>query len=271
MDLALWQIIVLAVVQGIAEFLPISSSGHLVVVASWFASQANGESVANLDVADLNIVLHAGTLLSILVFYWRRVVWLLGEDRRVIGLLIVGTIPAVIVGLTIKQYFEHWLSNPILAGAMLFVTGGVLLWSGRVEHNKEATYRQMSFVHALMIGLSQALAILPGISRSGLTICTGLGLGLRRESAATFSFLLAIPAIAGASVLEMKDLATETTMSTPIGHLLAGAVVAFVVGLMSLWWLIRWLEQGHLSWFAYWCFVVGTVVLVWQLWPAGGG
>jgi len=263
MNLALWQIIILAIVQGIAEFLPISSSGHLVIVAAWFGGSAN------VDVADVNIVFHAGTLLSILVFYWRRVLRLIGEDRRVIGLLVVGTIPAVIVGLTIKRHFEQWLSNPLLAGAMLLVTGSILLWASRVKQDKESTYQKMTYSQSLMIGLSQAIAILPGISRSGATICTGLGLGLRRESAATFSFLLAVPAIAGATVLKINDMATAATMSTPISHLVLGALVAFAVGLISLWWLIRWLERGQLSWFAYWCFLVGAIVVVWQLWPGG--
>ena len=269
MDLELWQIIILAVVQGIAEFLPISSSGHLVVVAAWFASHTNDGTTANLDVADVNIVLHAGTLLSILVFYWRRVLRLIGQDRRVIGLLIAGTIPAVVVGLAIKRNFEHLLSNPLLAGAMLLVTGGILLWAGRVKQ-QDSVYQEMSYTHSLLIGMSQAFAILPGISRSGATICTGLGLGLRRESAATFSFLLAIPAIAGAAVLEIKDLAEGATISTPISHLVIGAAVAFIVGLFSLWWLIRWLERGQLSWFAYWCFLMGAIVVVWQLWPGTG-
>jgi len=270
MSLALWQIIVLALVQGVAEFLPISSSGHLVIVAAWFATLSSESNTANLDVADINIVLHLGTLLSILVFYWQRIGRLIGEDRRVIGLLVVGTLPAVMVGLTIKLYFEQWLSNPLLAGAMLFVTGSMLLWAQRTEQDKSSNYQKMTYSQSLIIGISQAVAILPGISRSGATISTGLRLGLRQESAATFSFLLAIPVIAGAAVLEIKDLATDATLSTPINHLILGACVAFIVGLFSLWWLIHWLEQGHLSRFAYWCFLLGAVVVVWQLWPGSG-
>lgn len=261
MDISLVQIIILAVVQGVTEFVPVSSSGHLVILARLMELDA--------DIVDVSIVLHAGTLLSILFFYWRRVLRLVGEDRRVIWLLVVGTIPAVFIGLTVKLYFENILSQPLLAGAMLFATGGILLWANRLKRDDGMAYREMTYSQSLWIGLCQAFAILPGVSRSGTTICAGLGAGLRRESAATFSFLLAIPAIGGATVLEIKDLASEATASTPIIYLITGAMVAFFVGLISLWWLIKWLERGRLSWFAYWCFFVGSIVLFWQLWPGG--
>jgi undecaprenyl-diphosphatase len=262
MQLSLWQIVVLAVVQGATEFLPISSSGHLVVVAALFSPDG---TTRGLDIADVNIVLHGGTLVSILVFYWHRVWRLLGEDRRTIGLLIMGTIPAVVLGLPIKEFAsESILGNPLLAGFLLPMTGLLLIWAARADIGS-TTYPAMSYRQAVLIGTSQAAAILPGLSRSGATICTALRLGLSRDSAATFSFLLAIPAIGGACVLEIVSLVRQTTVTTPLTHLALGALVSFVVGLLSLIWLIRLLERGKLHLFAGWVIPLGLVVIVWQL------
>jgi undecaprenyl-diphosphatase len=261
MQLGLWQILALAVVQGVTEFLPISSSGHLVVLASLISSG----DVEHLEVSDLNIVLHIGTLFSILIFYWSRILRLLNEDRRTVGLLIVGTIPAVVIGLTIKVAFEDILESPLLAGCLLPVTGLILLWAVR-ELKGERRYQDLSYRHALVIGCSQAAAILPGLSRSGTTISAGLKLGLAPRSAATFSFLLAIPAIGGAGVLEVASLLSHgESMTTPWTHLLSGGLVAFLVGLGSLFWLINWLERGKLQLFAWWCIPLGIGVVLWQL------
>lgn len=263
MQFDLWKVLILAVVQGIGEFLPISSSGHVVVAAALLKSTKD-----SLDVADLNIVLHLGTLLSILVFYWRRILDLLTQDRRVIGLIVLGTIPAVVVGLPLKKLCGWVLSDPLVAGCMFPVTGAVLLWASR--HSQGTTdYRQMSWKQALLIGCAQAAAIMPGLSRSGSTISAALGVGLKRESAATFSFLLAIAAIAGAGVLEgidvlkaVKDNAYQPS-ATPL-NMLIGAAVAFVVGLGSLWVLVRLLERGRLTVFAWYCIALGVVVIAWQ-------
>jgi undecaprenyl-diphosphatase len=252
--------IILAIIQGIAEFLPISSSGHLVIAAALLANN----QVAQFDVTDVNIVLHAGTLLSIIVIYWHRIWRLAGEDIRTIPLLIVGTIPVVIVGFTAKSLFEPLLANALLAGGMLIINGAILLITSGIPHG-DCRYQEMGMMRALWIGLAQSFAILPGISRSGTTICTGLFAGLSRQDAATFSFLLAIPAIGGASTLEIVHLIKDAELTTPILNLVVGAMIAFVVGLGSLSWLIRWLEKGRLQHFAYWCLLVGAGVVVWQL------
>ena len=202
-NLDIWQVLILAVVQGIAEFLPISSSGHLVIVAALLGKG----SAEGLDVADVNIVLHLGTLVSIVVFYWGEILRLLTKDRRVIPLLIVGTIPAVVLGLWVKSQFEHLLSSPALAGWMLLLTGLLLILTRRLA-TSERQYHQLGYWDAVKIGVAQSFALLPGISRSGTTIAAGLFCGLRREDAAAFSFLLAIPAIGGAALLEIIDLTT---------------------------------------------------------------
>lgn len=258
----LWQILVLAVVQGLTEFLPISSDGHLTVVAALMAPQGGA---ANLEVSDVIIVLHGGTLMSIIVFYWRRIWELLVSDRRTIGLIIIATIPAILIGLPFKLYAERWLTDPMLAGIFLIVTGEVLLLAERGKRGN-AEYSQLSYGQAVLIGIAQAAAILPGLSRSGCTIATGMRLGLHPRASATFSFLLAIPVIAGACVLELAKIVRAGHLETPTAHLALGVLVSFVVGLAALWWLVRWLERGRFAFFAAWCIPLGIAVLIWQLW-----
>ncbi len=254
------EILVLAFVQGVGEFLPISSSGHVVVGAALF-DQFGHPLREKLTV---NIVLHAGTLLTILVFYWRRVWSLFGRDRRVIGRLLLGSVPAAVVGLLLKRHFGDALMSPLVAGCMFPVTGVMLLWAARQQPG-ENTCRELGYGAALVIGVFQAFAILPGVSRSGSTIVAGLGCGLRREEAASFSFLLAIPAIAGATLLELKDLAGQPPQTATAAVLAIGALVSFGVGLVSLWLLVRWLQQGRLHLFAWWVIPLGGAVLLWQL------
>ncbi len=268
----LWlQVLILAVVQGITEFLPISSSGHVIVGASLFDQFG--------DVMDekltLNIVLHVGTLGSILVFFRERIVALLGRDRRVLGLLAVGTLPAVAVGLMLKASpwgagIEQTLESPLVAGMMFPVTGALLLWGMR-HAGGELACRDVGYHHALVIGFFQALAVLPGISRSGSTIVASLGCGLRREEAAAFSFLLAIPALAGGGILEVIDLLRKGPGDTPADMLLTGGLVSFLVGLFGLWWLLRLIRRGRLALFACYLIPLGAAVVLWQLlaWESG--
>ncbi len=248
--------IVLAIVQGIAEFLPISSSGHLVILGAILGELSESPT--------LEVILHAGTLGSILVVYWRRILALLRSDARVIPLLVIGTLPAVVIGLTIKIKFEWLMRSPLLAGAMLLVTATLLVILGRLKP-RDGAYRELTWWQAFGIGCFQAVAILPGISRSGSTIVGGRLLGLRNEDSVTFSFLLAIPAILGATVLTMKDIiedpVTAMGTNTPLA-LAAGALTAFLVGIAALKWLIVWSRQDRLHWFAWWCYPAGIVVIV---------
>ena len=251
--------IILAIVQGIAEFLPISSSGHLVIFGDQFGGLSESPS--------REIILHAGTLGSILVIYWRRIIKLLSDDRRVVPLLVVGTIPAGVLGIVIKTQFQWILRLPLLAGAMLIVTGVMLVVLGRMKP-REDEYQSMSYRAAFMVGVFQAFAILPGISRSGSTILGGRLLGLNKEDSITFSFLLAIPAILGATVLEIKDLMDPDSVASGvnIAELVVGAIVAFVVGIVALKWLIGWSRIDRLHWFSWYCIPFGiAVVLLYSL------
>lgn len=259
----LFQIIVLAVLQGLTEFLPISSDGHLAIGAAIF--EQLGHPLP--EVHATTIALHVGTLVAILVFFRQRFVALLKDDRRVIGLIVVGTVPAVIFGVLAKLFLEDYLTNPVLTGLMLPLTGVALLWGAR-HQDGTAISRELTYFQALIIGLCQAFALLPGISRSGMTIASGLAVGLRRDEAATFSFLLGTPAIAGAAVLEaLLHLLKSPQSSEPVSYMLLGILVSFVVGLLALQWLIRWLREGVIHYFAWWVIPLGIGVLIWQGWP----
>ena len=259
----LLEIILLAIVQGVGEFLPISSSGHIVVLATLFEQLGQAFDGEKLTV---NIVLHLGTLLAILVFYRQRIVTLLTRERRVIGLVVVGTLPAVFIGLWIKEYFGDAFESSLLAGFMFPITGLGLLWTSRAKPG-DVTCANLRYDEALLIGFAQAFAVLPGISRSGATIVAGLARGMRRDEAAAFSFLLAIPAIAGGGTLHLLELFTTDAPEGQIspGLLLLGAAISFLIGLGALAWLIRWLEQGRLHLFAWYLLILGPVVILWQL------
>ncbi|TWT67946.1 undecaprenyl-diphosphate phosphatase [Crateriforma conspicua] len=266
----LLNVLILAIVQGIAEFLPISSSGHLVLLGSLLQTINESPALQELgESATLEIILHAGTLGSILVIYWRHILNLLSRDKAVIPLLIVGTIPAAVIGVGIKLAFESVLKSTPLAAAMLLVTGTMLIVLGRLKP-RSGDYQQLSWKGALAVGTFQAFAILPGISRSGSTILGGRLMGLKNEDSVTFSFLLAIPAILGATVLTAKDLLDPESGSPPDNQamlLIVGAVVSFVVGIVALKWLIGWSRLDRLHWFAWWCYPVGVAAL--GLWAAG--
>ncbi len=259
-------LILLAIVQGVAEFLPISSSGHLALGAH-FLGLSEGQD-------ELSIVLHGGTLGSILVFYHRRILALLSQDRRVIPMLIVGTIPAGLLGVFLKKMAPSLWGIDIMDGfpaaltasLMLPITGLLMLSIPLLrarQRDEEALqdYQQLTYRQVFVIGCFQAFALLPGISRSGSTIFAGILTGLRSQAAATFSFLLAIPAICGAMTLELKDVIENGSTTSPV-LLVTGALISFVVGLVSLVLLSKFINQGKLHWFAYWTIPVGLLAAI---------
>ncbi len=259
-------LILLAIVQGVAEFLPISSSGHLALGAH-FLGLSEGQD-------ELSIVLHGGTLGSILVFYHRRILALLSQDRRVIPMLIVGTIPAGVLGVFLKKMAPSMWGIDIMDGfpaaltasLMLPITGLLMLSIPLLrarQRDEEALqeYQQLSYGQVFVIGCFQAFALLPGISRSGSTIFAGILTGLRSQAAATFSFLLAIPAICGAMTLELKDVIENGSTTSPV-LLVTGAFISFVVGLVSLVLLSKFINQGKLHWFAYWTIPLGLLASI---------
>ncbi len=266
------KVVLLAAAQGVAEFLPISSSGHLLVLGDWFGFDAE----SNLT---LNVVLHAGTLLAILVFYFRRL-WSILVDparRRLIELVVVGTIPAAVVGLTLKKMnWEQLLfCSPWVAAGGFLVTAVVLGWVFGLKRRDESepatavSSERMSFKNAWLIGCAQAVAITPGISRSGSTISIGVKLGVRKADAAEFSFLLAIPAIGGAALLEGVDMLKSGALARMSGAeivmLGVGFIISAGVGYASLAGLMAMLRKGRLGIFAYYLYGAAAVVAVVQI------
>ena len=259
---------VLGAVQGVAEFLPISSSGHLVILGE-LIQRLTGREVdpeANLR---MNVALHVGTLLSIFWVY-RMDLWELRKRPRVVLAIIVATLPLVVIGLSpLKDLVKHGFDTPLVAGVCLLVTAGLLATAHRRETNARPL-EDLTPLSACVIGLFQAVALFPGLSRSGSTISGGVLLGFRRDVAANFSFFIAIPAIAGAAVLTLKDVLTETPVAGSAdgygwGPILLGTVVSFLVGLFALRWLLRLISKRRLHWFAWYCATVGTLTIAWQL------
>ncbi len=253
--------ILLGVVQGTSEFLPISSDGHL-VIAEALLSRWNGSPPNTHNIAWM-IALHIGTLLSILVVFRTRLLEVLRRPRLLLA-VIVATLPLVVVGLLWKDEVDRLFDSTLAAGIGLCGTAVLMALAGRVEHG-ELTLGDVRPRDALLIGLLQTLAVLPGVSRSGSTIFGGLATGLQREAAAHFSFYIAVPALAGAAVLHARDLLEQGPGNVPPGPLLAGALTAFVVGVFALQMLLRLVTRRKLHWFAWYCAIVGVATIVWQL------
>ena len=264
-------VVILAVAQGVAEFLPVSSSGHLLVLGNWFGFDAESNMT-------LNVVLHAGTLLAIAVFYFKHLLSILLEKsrRRLIALVIAGSVPAAVVGMGLKLsgWEEFIFSSPFVAVLGFIVTatllGGVFGFPGRgkdksAEAENALSAEKISFGKALLIGCAQAVAITPGISRSGSTISAGVLCGMRKSDAAEFSFLLAIPAIGGAALLELLDFIKECNSAIPRSEILllsVGFAVSAIVGYAALAGLIALLKKGKLGYFSYYLYIAALIVLV---------
>jgi len=259
------QAVILGIVQGIGEFLPISSSGHL-VIAGELLDNIFQTTTSDSDKLLLNVTLHAGTLFAILIVY-REAIWKLRSQWGVCILLVIASIPAGVAGIAFREFFETVFATPLVAGVALFLTAGLLFAGHRLERG-EITYEQLSPRQAMLIGVCQAAALVPGISRSGSTISAGLILGLKRESAAAFSFLMAVPVIGGAALVEsLSVLSGDVTVQSPMA-LIAGGLTAFVVGLFALRWLVGFIARGRLHWFAFYCVGAGTLTVIWQLFAA---
>lgn len=260
--------VILGVVQGVAEFLPISSSGHLVIAEALLRSLAGKELPVWLQGMTMNVALHFGTLMSIGLVYFRDLL-ALRQRPRLLALIVLASVPVGIVGLKFKDQLETIFDNALAAGGCLMMTGLILLVARRMQRREqvgEQDLAKMPVRTAVVIGVFQAVAILPGISRAGSTVGAGLMCGLRGPDAARFSFFLAIPAIGGATLLELLKILRETESSVPNwSPVLAGAVVSFVVGVLCLRWLIRLLSEDRLHWFAVYCLSVGLATVLWQL------
>jgi undecaprenyl-diphosphatase len=260
--MTLFDAILLGIVQGITEFLPISSDGHLAIVQHY---------LPNFEQPGLafDVLLHVGTLGAILLYFQRDVARLLaapfrqtGEarrDRRMLVLIVAASVPTAIIGLALKRSVEQWMENMLVVALMLILTGTLLFVGERYRRHGRRGEPSLTVTDAVLTGIAQGLAVLPGLSRSGSTIATLLFRGVDGETAARFSFLMAIPAVGGAALLSLRDLDALPTSDIPA--YLAGAGVAFLVGLCAIRVLLNVIRRQRLVWFAIYCWLIGAALL----------
>ena len=268
--------ILLGLIQGLTEFLPISSSGHLVILKSFLNIETKG--------VIWEIALHFGTLLAILAVFYKDIFMILksiclsykklgaGENinkiikndphARIFLFVIIGTVPTVTIAFFFKNTFENLFNKPVIAGFMLLVTG-TILWFTKYRFGTNSKKKGLGIVDALIIGTVQGFAITPGISRSGTTIATATFRGVDRETASKFSFLLVIPVIIGGMTMMIKD--TIILKNEEISSLIIGSLVAALTGYISLCFLIRIVKTGKLHLFSYYCWPFGLFIILFFL------
>lgn len=250
------KIIFLGIIQGITEFLPISSSGHLVIFQNLFG--------INTDQITLDIFLHFGTVIPVIIIYWddvRDILLFKKEKRRLTYLILIGIIPTGIIGFMFEDFFEKLFASSLSVGYMLLITGLLIYLSERLSKVR-FKLEDMKEHNAIIVGIAQGLAIIPGISRSGSTIVASLLQGMDRESAARYSLLVAIPVILGAGLLKTKDAITVGLIGLSWGSLLLGSLAAAISGYFAIKYLLHILRQGSLIIFSYYCWTVGLLIII---------
>lgn len=264
--------ILLGGLQGLTEFLPISSSGHLALAQRWLGLDAEGPPMLLFDV-----LVHLATLIAVVIVFARPGRRFLTRFRRelrgswrgkryacrIAGLAIIATVPTAVLGLALQDTFEAAFGKPRWIGAALLVTGGLLAVTGKIRRPSRP-WKNFRWWQAALVGTIQAFAILPGISRSGATICMALFCGLRRRWAAEFSFLIAVPAIVGAALVKLDEtleLPGEQLSDIAWGPIIAGSLAALVIGVAALVVLLRAVRRAKLHYFTLYCWLLGTLVL----------
>ncbi len=267
--------VILGFVQGVAEFLPISSSGHLSLLQTWFGL----EEPDNL----FNVLLHFATLIAVCVVYWRDIVDMIAEffrgvgalcsrkgnsgpvppARRLVMMVILGTLPLILV-LPIEDKVESLGSSNIFVGIALLVTGAILFVSDRMARGRKNA-RTATVTDALLVGCAQAVAVIPGLSRSGCTISAGMALGFDRTFAVRYSFLLSLPAVLGATLLKVLDVVKDGIDTALLPVYLVGMVVAGVVGYFSIRLVNLLAQKNKFGKFAYYCWAIGVVAIVLEI------
>lgn len=252
MELTILQAILLGLVQGLTEFLPVSSSGHLVIAQTLLGIDE--------EMLDFDVFVHVGTLIAVFATFWQDIVALLKRPFcRFTGLIIVACIPAGLMGIFLNDFFSSLFSSIIAVACALIVTGIFLMLSDRLNGHK--TVNEMGVGSALVIGIFQGVAITPGLSRSGSTIFGALLMGLKRSEAAKFSFIVSIPVILGAALLQVLDLvdAGESILTLPY---VIGALVAAGSGYLAIRIFLRLLEKRSMRYFSYYVWTVALIVLI---------
>ncbi len=261
----------LAILQGLTEFLPVSSSGHL-ALGHWLLGVGGENEVLPLEFV---VLVHFGTLVAVVVYYWSDLVEIVrdvfaprrepgegevcGWGRRLLILLVVATIPAIFA-LVVEDHVERLMNTPWAVGCALLVTGSALIVSERMGRRVKAD-RETTALDALLVGIAQVMAIIPGISRSGSTIAAGLGLGFKREWSARFAFLMSIPAIFGGTVYKLKDL-IEQGAGGALGLYFLCFAISAVTGYIAIRLVIGAVQSENLKWFAAYCYTVGALAII---------
>lgn len=263
--------IILGIIQGLTEFLPVSSSGHLEL-----AKVMQGQDLSGHESMLMTVVLHFATALSTVVVFRKDIVEIfkglfqfkVNESFLFSVKIVLSMIPAALVGVLLEEEIESFFGGKvILVGSMLILTGLLLFLADRAQN----TDKKVGFGHSLIIGVSQAIAILPGISRSGATIGTSVLLGIDRERAARFSFLMVVPLIFGKMAKDMISPEFGEAISGTGAHTVSGSVLgvgfiaAFVTGIVACTWMISLVKRSKLSYFSYYCFIVGIGAIIWKL------
>ena len=249
---------ILGAVQGVTEFFPISSSGHLVIMQGVFG-------IKEPQVA-FDVFLHLGTLVSVLVFFRAEILALFVSRTRKLFMLAAASVPTFIIGFLSKGPVERYFGMPRLVGFMLLVTGAwlfaaVIFQRRRAVSGKAATQAEPGLWGALAIGVAQGVAVIPGISRSGATIATGIMAGLEKRAACAFSFLLSVPAVAGASMLKARGI-TAGLAASDAAQFAAGGITAMITGVLAIKFLLKLVGVGRLYLFGIYCFLAGLAVIM---------
>ncbi len=266
------QAIILGIVQGLTEFLPISSSGHLLLVPwlfNWHFLLENPDLNKTFDVA-----LHLGTFVAVVLYFWREIGRLLGAWVRSISrrslaepegklawLLIVSTVPAAIVGVLLEDFITNTLGRPWLIGFAMIIFAGLMYLIDHVAM-LDRDLEKLTWLDALLIGVAQALALLPGVSRSGIPLMTGLLVRLDRESAARYSFLMSIPVIGGAAAFKGLEVARDGLPADTATPFLVGMVTAALSGIAAIWFTLAYLKRHNFNLFVVYRIALGVGVLV---------
>lgn len=263
--------IVIGIVQGLTEFLPVSSSAHLIIlprILGWDDSLINS--------AEFVVMLHMGTLAALLAYFWRDVIVLLqaawgalrersmaGDPQRKLAVvLLLSVVPAALIGLLLEDWIDTFFRESILVVPVILAVGAGVLWLAERAGTRERDLERAEYTDGIVIGLAQALALVPGISRSGVTLAAGLFRGLTREAAARFAFLMGIPIIAGAGLWKIRSIATGGAGDVDVAVLAAGVVAAAVSGFLAISLLLRYLRTHSLGIFIAYRLVAAVVFLV---------
>ncbi|MEW6002192.1 MAG: undecaprenyl-diphosphate phosphatase [Nitrospirota bacterium] len=243
---------ILGIVQGLTEFLPVSSTAHLILFPWFFGWKGDVETLT------FDVALHAGTLIALLSCFWKDWIGLFTRDRKLFGLILLATMPAAIAGFFFNDIVEESLRKPFLISVMLIAVGFIMLIAEKAKKYK--AMGKTSLLDALIIGMAQTISLVPGVSRSGITISAGLFRGLKREESARFSFLLSTPIIAGAILLHLKRLFIFR-QDYDLQLFGVGLLTSFITGFIAIKFLLNFLRKYPLNIFVYYRFILAVVII----------